>query len=106
MFVALSEEIFFRGYIQSRLNSVFGRPRHFFGIQWGWGLIISSVLFGLWHCAWKPEILEWPHVLWTMLAGLIFGIVREKSEGVFAPAILHGIMNYGPQAILLYLFWN
>jgi membrane protease YdiL (CAAX protease family) len=106
LFVALSEEILFRGYIQSRLNSAFGRPRHIFGIRWGWGLIISSVLFGLWHWGWNPETLAWPHILWTMLAGLIFGIVREKSESVIAPAILHGIMNYGPQAILFYLFWN
>jgi membrane protease YdiL (CAAX protease family) len=106
LFVALSEEILFRGYIQSRLNSVFGRPRHIFGIRWGWGLIVSSVLFGLWHWGWNPEMFKWSHVLWTMLAGLIFGIVREKSESVIAPAILHGIMNYGPQAILFYLFWN
>jgi membrane protease YdiL (CAAX protease family) len=106
LFVALSEETLFRGYIQSRLNSVFGRPKHFLGVSWGWGLIISSVFFGLWHLGWKPGTLEWPHVLWTMFAGLIFGFVREKSKGVIAPALLHGIMNYGPQAILFYIFWS
>lgn len=105
-FVAVSEEILFRGYIQSRLNSAFGRPKRFFGIRWGWGLIITSVLFGLWHFGWKLDMLAWPHVLWTMFAGLMFGLVREKSESVIAPAFLHGIMNYGPQAILFYLFWN
>lgn len=104
IFVALSEEILFRGYIQSRLNSVFGRPKRFFGVSWGWGLIISSVLFGLWHLGSRLDMLEWPHVLWTMFAGLCFGFVREKSESVIAPAILHGIVNYGPQAILFYLF--
>jgi membrane protease YdiL (CAAX protease family) len=106
LFVALSEETLFRGYIQSRLNSVFGRPKRFLGVSWGWGLIISSVFFGLWHLGWKPGTLEWPHVLWTMFAGLIFGFVREKSESVIAPALLHGIMNYGPQAILFYFFWS
>ncbi len=106
LFVAWSEETLFRGYIQSRLNSVFGRPKHFLGVSWGWGLIISSVLFGLWHLGWKPGTLEWSHVLWTMFAGLIFGFVREKSESVIAPALLHGIMNYGPQAILFYIFLN
>lgn len=106
LFVALSEEILFRGYIQSRLNSVFGRPKCFLGVSWGWGLIISSVFFGFWHLGWKSGTLEWPHVLWTMFAGLIFGFVREKSESVIAPALLHGIMNYGPQAILFYLFWS
>ena len=106
LFVALSEEILFRGYIQSRLNSVFGQPLDFFGIPWGWGLVISSMLFGFWHCGWQTGVLRWPHVLWTFFAGLIFGLVREKSEGVLAPAILHGIMNYGPQAILFYLIWG
>ncbi len=106
LFVALSEEILFRGYIQSRLNSVFDRPNRFFGVSWGLGLVISSVLFGLWHLGWKSGAPEWPHVLWTMFAGLILGFVREKSESIIAPAILHGIMNYGPQAILFYLFWS
>ena len=106
LFVALSEEILFRGYIQSRLNSVFGRPRRFLKVSWGLGLIISSMFFGLWHLGWKPGMLEWPHVLWTVFAGLIFGFVREKSESVIAPSILHGIMNYGPQAILFYLLWS
>lgn len=106
LFVAISEEVFFRGYIQTRLNSVFGRPKKFLGIQYGWGLVITSVFFGMWHLGWGSETLAWPHVVWTMFAGLIFGFVREKSESVIAPAILHGIMNYGPQAVLFYLFWN
>jgi len=106
LLVGLSEEILFRGYIQSRLNAVFGRPKSLFGIRWGWGLIITSVLFGLWHLTSKPDSFAWSHVLWTMFAGMLFGFVREKSESIIAPAILHGIMNYGPQAILFYLFWN
>ena len=103
LFVAMGEETLFRGYIQSRLNIVFGRPKRFFGTRWGWGLIISSMFFGLWHLGWSTEIAKWPHVLWTLFAGLIFGFVREKSESIIAPTILHGIMNYGPQAILFYL---
>ena len=72
----------------------------------GMGVNYLICFFGLWHWGWNPETLAWPHVLWTMLAGVIFGIMREKSESVIAPAIFHCIMNYGPQAILFYLFWN
>lgn len=104
--VAMSEEILFRGYIQSRLNTVYGRTKRLFGTRWGWGLIISSILFGLWHLGWNTGTTNWPQVLWTMFAGLIFGFVREKSESIIAPTILHGIMNYGPQAVLFYLFWS
>ena len=49
VFVSLGEEVLFRGYIQSRLNECFGHPFQFFGVSWGWGIIISSLLFGLWH---------------------------------------------------------
>ncbi len=43
------EEIFFRGYIQSRLNQAFGRPFRFMGVDFGIGLILSSLLFGFIH---------------------------------------------------------
>ena len=106
LFVAVSEETLFRGYIQTRLNTVFGSSKRLFGIPWGWGLVVSAVYFGIWHLGLGTGSLNWPHVIWTLFAGLIFGIVREKSESVIAPIILHGIMNYGPQAILFYLFWG
>ncbi len=105
-FVALSEETLFRGYLQVRLNSVLGRPFRFFGIQWGWGLIVSAVLFGFWHWGWVPGEVRWTQVVWTMFAGLFLGMVREKSDGVIAPALLHGVINYGPQAALFYLLWS
>ena len=43
------EEIFFRGYIQSRVNQAFGRPWQVLGLQFGVGLIVSSLLFGFIH---------------------------------------------------------
>jgi len=49
IFVALGEEILFRRNIQSRVNEAFRRPYVFFGVNWGWGLIIGSLLFGIWH---------------------------------------------------------
>lgn len=106
LFVALSEEIFFRGYIQSTLNAAFNRPCQFWGITFGWGLILSSVFFGLWHVGGNAAAISWPQVLWTIFAGMFLGLVREKSDSVIAPALLHGIMNYGPQAILFSLLWN
>jgi membrane protease YdiL (CAAX protease family) len=100
IFVALGEEILFRGYIQSRVNEAFGRPYVFFGVNWGWGLIIGSLLFGIWHILnpFNPFIgqfdLMWQWGLWTFFLGLILGFVREKSGSVLAPAILHGLINF------------
>jgi CAAX protease family protein len=101
LFIGLGEELLFRGYIQSRLNAAFGRPFQFYGVHWGWGAIIMSVLFGLMHVLniaslvlgnWQPE---WWWGFWTFFGGLVFAFVREKTSSIVAPAILHGL----PQAI-------
>jgi membrane protease YdiL (CAAX protease family) len=97
LLVGPAEEVLFRGYIQSRLNEVFGKPYQFFGVKWGWGIVMASVLFGLWHVVWRPlEGGAWLQGMWTFFAGLIFGYVREKSRGVVASSVLHSVMNYLP----------
>jgi membrane protease YdiL (CAAX protease family) len=101
VFVGFGEEILYRGYMQSRLNEVFGRPFRFFGVSFGWGALITSVLFGLMHVGIIRWILginydvTWAWGLWTIFGGLVFSFVREKTGSILAPALLHGL----PQAI-------
>jgi membrane protease YdiL (CAAX protease family) len=101
VFVGFGEEILFRGYILSRLNEAFGKPYQIFGIQYGWGLIITSVLFGLTHVGLTTSLITgqvniyWAWGFWTIFSGLVYGLVREKSGSVLASALLHGL----PQAI-------
>lgn len=92
-----AEELLFRGYLQSRLNEAFARPYRFFGVAWGWGAILSAVLFGVWHIVLGAGgAAAWWHGLWTFFAGLIFSYLREKSGGIVAPSLLHSVMNYLP----------
>jgi membrane protease YdiL (CAAX protease family) len=101
VFVGFGEEILYRGYMQSRLNEVFGKPYSFFGVAFGWGALITALLFGLTHIG----VLRWILGLstevtlawgfWTIFSGLVFGLVREKTGSILAPALLHGL----PQAI-------
>lgn len=101
LFVGFGEEILFRGYMQSHLNEVFGKPYQFYGVAFGWGVIITAVFFGFMHIGIfrlilgvNPQVtLAWG--FWTIFGGLVFGYVREKSGGILAPALLHGL----PQAI-------
>lgn len=96
-FVGLGEELLFRGYIQSRLNVAFGRPFEFYGVCWGWGIVITSGFFGLMHVLNTGGLIggHWQLTpwwgLWTFFAGLVYGFVREKTGSIAAPAILHGL---------------
>ena len=97
VFAGPAQETVFRGYIQSRLNTI-GRPYQFFGVTWGWGLVASALFFGVWHVVAPFTLhgtfdLAWPHGLWTFGAGLLFGFVREKTGGIVASALLHGVLN-------------
>jgi uncharacterized protein len=96
---AIPQEILFRGYIQSRLNEAFGRPYTLFGISWGAGVVITSLLFGLLHVInpfnpFKGEYnlnISWG--IWTFFFGLVYGFLREKTGNITAPTIVHGIEN-------------
>jgi len=96
-FLGFGEELLFRGYIQSRLNAAWGRPYQFFGVNWGWGIVIMSLLFGLMHFInlgslamgnWQLE--PW-WGFWTIFGGLVLGFVREKTGSIAASTILHGL---------------
>jgi hypothetical protein len=84
LFLGPGEEFFFRGYIQSRLNAAFGKPFNFWGVRWGWGLIIASLLFGLMHVLnpFNPFLgkfdLYWWWGAWTIFGGFLLGYIREK----------------------------
>lgn len=101
LFLALGEELLFRGYIQSRLNEAWGRPFTFFGVNWGWGAVITSVLFGLMHVLNIGSLImgNWQLTpwwgLWTFFGGFIGSFLREKTGSIAAPTIIHGL----PQAI-------
>lgn len=105
-FLGPGEEILFRGYIQSRLNETFGRPFHFFDVNWGWGLVITSLIFGAMHILnpFNPFLgkfgFYWWWGVWTFFGGFVAGYVREKTGSIVAPAILHGL----PQAIASLVF--
>jgi len=111
VFSGFGEEFAFRGYFQSRLNQAFGRPVRLFGIQFGAGLIIASLLFGLWHVdnTYDPAIgfssLAWGWGLWTFVGGLFFGVLREKTGTLLAPCLAHGLPDAVGEPLRKFLGW-
>lgn len=91
-YAALGEEVFFRGYVQSRLNEAFGRPYRLLGVPCGSGMTIAALLFGMAHVLSPAQPFQWGWGLWTAVIGLVFGYLREKSGSVLAPTVAHGVL--------------
>ncbi len=92
IFVAVLEELFFRGYVLTRLNDVFGRRYVLFNVNYGAGLLVAALVFGAFHPLSVVGQNPWPWALWTGVMGLVFGFLREKSGAVVASSLVHGVI--------------
>jgi len=87
--VALPEEVFFRGWVQTRLHDVFV-PRRLFGAWLHPGVLIAqSVLFAIVHVFAEPH----PARLAVFFPGLVFAWLRGWRGGVGAAIVFHAISN-------------
>jgi membrane protease YdiL (CAAX protease family) len=86
--VGLSEEFFFRGYLQTHLNAAYGRPYRFLGAPWGRGLIYAAILFGLCHIV-TGDLTR----IRVAFFGLFAGWLRERTGTIAVPAAYHGVAN-------------
>lgn len=98
MFLAVGEEVGWRGYMYSILKERFGRNK---------GRIIGGVIWGIWH--WPIIILagyEYGTEYWgapvtgpllfcliTTAMGILLDDIYERTECIWFPAIMHGAIN-------------
>lgn len=106
---AVGEELFFRGYIQSRLNGPFGRPWRLGEVSVGAGLLLSASLFGLLHALNTVDYFHgsygfaWDRAGATLVMGILFGFIREKTGSVVPCIITHGLWNVWILSVLMIL---
>ena len=81
---ALGEETAYRGFIQTRIRSLFKDDRT--GILAA--VMISSILFGLAHR--EQGIIG---VVITFLDALYFSFLRYRYQNIWAPILAHGLLN-------------
>lgn len=86
--IAIPEEFFFRGYLQTRLNQVFGTPYCVFGAWVGRGLLVQAAVFALCHLT----VGDWTQ-LRVFFFALLAGWLRERNGSIFAPAVYHTLGN-------------
>ena len=87
--VALPEEVFFRGYIQGRLDERFPPRWRILGAVLGPGWLLAAALFALGHLAIEPS----PFRLLVFFPGLLFGWLRARHGTVAAPIVAHALSN-------------
>lgn len=83
-FIAVPEELFFRGWVQNLLERRLG-PR--------WALAITAVLFGLSHFNKRAVHFNWRYVLLAALAGIFYGRAWRQQRRVGASAITHASVD-------------
>ncbi len=85
IFGPMFEEIVFRGFLQPLLQKRVG--------QW-LGLIVTSAVFSLLHGQQNEWL--WQYLLLLFLAGLAFGIARQRTGSTAAAFLLHMGFNLTP----------
>ncbi len=83
-FIAVPEELFFRGWMQNLLERRVGRVR---------ALLITSALFGLSHFNKRAAHFNWRYVLLATLAGIFYGLAWRQERRVGASAITHASVD-------------
>jgi len=93
--IALPEEAFYRGYLQTRLDDAW-RPRwRVLGARVGPGLLVASAIFALGHVATVPL----PTRLAVFFPSLLFGWLRARTGGIGASVCFHALCNVYSQAL-------
>ena len=87
--VALPEELFYRGYLQGRLELLWPPKRRWLGAPVGMAIVVASVVFALAHFVGEYRIDR----LGPFFPGLIFGWMRARTGSLVAPVAYHAFCN-------------
>ncbi|MGA7313306.1 MAG: CPBP family intramembrane glutamic endopeptidase [Silvibacterium sp.] len=83
-FIALPEEIYFRGWIQNLLERRLGRTA---------ALLITAAIFGLSHFNKRTAFFNWRYALLAAIAGVFYGRAWRAERRIAASAITHATVD-------------
>lgn len=87
--IALPEEAFYRGYLQTALDDVWQPRLRVLGAELGPGLVVTSALFALGHLCTEFNAAR----LAVFFPSLLFGYLRARTRGVGAGIVFHALCN-------------
>jgi hypothetical protein len=83
-FIAVPEELFFRGWLQNLLERRLGRNP---------ALLVTAILFGLSHFNKRAALFNWRYVLLAAVAGFFYGRAWREERRVGASSITHATVD-------------
>ena len=83
-FIAVPEELFFRGWMQNLMERRVGR---------GWALAVTAILFGLSHFNKRAAHFNWQYVLLAAIAGIFYGRAWRQERRVGASSLTHATVD-------------
>jgi len=87
--IALPEEAFFRGYLQSALDFAWPPRWRVLGAVLGPGWLVSAAIFAVGHVLTAPS----PARLAVFFPALVFGYLRARTGGIGAGVAFHAACN-------------
>ena len=93
--IALPEEAFYRGYLQSRLDDVWSPRWSILGARVGPGLLVGAAIFAIGHVV----TVQLPTRLAVFFPALLFGWLRARTGGIGASVCFHMMCNVYSQTL-------
>jgi membrane protease YdiL (CAAX protease family) len=92
----LEEELFYRGILLFALDQAFRGRKRLLGVDWGWGAVLSSTLFGLTHAFGYSEgafSFDPVTMALTAIPSFIAVWLRLRTGSLLLPVLLHNFGN-------------
>lgn len=89
LMIALPEEAFYRGYLQTTLEQQLGKTVNVLGARVGLGVVLTSVIFAFGHLCTELN----PARLAVFFPSLVFGFLRARTGGIGASVLFHALCN-------------
>jgi len=100
---SIVEEIADRGVLLTLLSMIFISNLKIGKTYFGMGVIITAVLFGLFHgLNIKNDLsmtMNWVLFIYTGVLGFVFALVKERTGSLVYPVLLHIIVNIVPNTM-------
>ena len=87
--IAMPEEIFYRGYVQTAIDDAAPGRRRVLGADLGLGILLGSAVFALGHFATTGHVAR----LSVFFPSLVFGWLRARTGGIGAAVAFHAACN-------------